>query len=210
MRVGPSRFAESAGPPSPEKPATAVPATGMIFPPATLRTTLLPYSAMKRLPLEPTSTPPGFESRADVAARRDLADCAVEVGHVEVAGGVDVQAGGIAELRREGRAAVARVAVDPGSRVAADRPAGGHLADAGVEEVGDVDVAGRVGHHVARLVELRGGGRAAVARVTRRAGAGHAGDPPTGVDPADRVAVEVADVEIAAGEADAGRSDELG
>lgn len=65
---GALRRAAVAAPPSPEEPATPVPATVEMVPEvSTLRTLSLPKSATKRLPPESSSSPLGVRSWAEVA-----------------------------------------------------------------------------------------------------------------------------------------------
>ena len=60
--------AETAGPPSPEKPAAPLPASVVMMPPAdTFRIRLLKVSAMKRFPAASTATPLGSFNDAEVA-----------------------------------------------------------------------------------------------------------------------------------------------
>src|ERR1019366_1408410 len=98
------------------------------------------------------------------------------VGDIEVAGGVHGDPHGAAQLGAGGRAVVAAETLRPISRRGGDHPVR-DLADAVVDRVGDVQVAGRVDGDPGGKVQLGAGGRAVVAQ-TRRAPARHGGDHP--------------------------------
>ena len=70
------------------------------------------------------------------------------------------------------RAAIAGEAGLPGAGYRRDGAAGVDLADDVVTRIGDEDVAGRIEGHVSRAVQLRRGGRTAVARIAARGGSG--------------------------------------
>ena len=96
----------------------------------------------------------------DGAVGIHLADAVVaRIGNVEVAGVVHRHAGGAPQLSRGGRAAVSAVALCPRPRDSGDDAVGGHLADAVVARIGNVEVAGVVHRRVRRKVQPCRGGR---------------------------------------------------
>ena len=98
----------------------------------------------------------GARHRRDGAIGRDPADHVVaRVGDVQVARGVEGQAGRPVELRGRGGAAVARISGHSCSREGADGAVRGDLADPVGVAVGHVDVAGGIHSDSIRKAELR-------------------------------------------------------
>ena len=175
-----------------------LPATRVIVPAIdTLRTSLSPPSAMYRFPARSIATPPGKLSWAlvagppspqvgafgqntpvpadpgDRARRRDLAELAVTgVGDVHVAGSIDRNRRGRAQLGVGRRAAVAARRRLRALRAVAGKPgdlaARRHLADLVVPGVGDVHAAVGSDRDPVREAQLGIGGGAAVAASRRR------------------------------------------
>ena len=109
-----------------------------------------------------------FAARAgegrDRAVRRYFAHAVVaEVRDVEVAGGVEREAVGLIEPRAQGRPAIAAQAGPPGAGDGGDPAVPGHLADAVVFGIGDVDVALGVDGDALGEAQLRVDGGAAIA-----------------------------------------------
>jgi hypothetical protein len=73
----------------------------------------------------------------------------------------------------------------------------GDAADAVVSQVGDIEVAGRIGGQAVRKVELGGGGRAAVTAETGGSGSGDGGDDALGIHAPDTMVVRVGEVDVA-------------
>src|ERR1700680_4564586 len=104
----------------------------------------------------------------------------VGIGDIEVPGGVHRYASRGAELGAGGRAAVTRVANQSIARHCGDDSCGGHLPNAVVAVISDIEVPAGVDGYAGGKIELRAAGRATVARVTRRTIACHRGDDSLG------------------------------
>src|ERR1041384_4514396 len=91
---------------------------------------------------------------------------------IEVSACVQHHGGGPVELRGGGLDAVAVEPEAPDACIGRDDPAG-YFANAVVRRIGDVKIATRIDPDIFRLIELRVGGLAAIARETSRAVASH-------------------------------------
>ena len=130
----------------------------------------------------------------------DPADAVVEqVRNVEVAAAVQSKPRGAVERRRGGRAAIAAEAEGPRAGDGRDVPGRGiDLADAVLEVVRDVEVAGAVQRKPAGVSKPRRGGRAAIAAEASRPRSGDGRNVAgRGIDLADTVVVRVRNVEVA-------------
>ena len=135
----------------------------------------------------------------DDAPAVDAADLVEpRVGDVEVAGGVEGEVEG-QQLRRQGRAAVARGAPLAVAGDGRDRARRVDPAQAVAVGVGDVDVAVAVEGDVPGVGEGGRSGRTAVARAVLGARAGERGDDPRRVDLAHPVVERIGDVQVPLG-----------
>ena len=103
------------------------------------------------------------------------------------------------ELGGGGRSVVARVALRAGPGYGGDRAIRGHLADAVVPAIGDIEAARGIQGDAARRVEAGVDGGSAVARVTSAPVAGHRADDAVGRHLADAVVPAIGDVDVAGG-----------
>ena len=110
----------------------------------------------------------------------DAAHAAVEpVGGIDIAGAVDDDAVGLVERRRDGRAAVAGIAGIAGAGDRRDDPGRGlDAADAVVERVREIQIAGAVERDVERAVQQRLARRSAIPGEPLLAGADCGRDDP--------------------------------
>ena len=81
----------------------------------------------------------------------------------------------------------------------ADGAVGVQFADDVVARIGEIEGAGAVERHAGRIVDLGGGGAAAIAAGSGDPGAGDGGELPVGSQFADAVAFELGDIEVAGG-----------
>src|SRR5580704_5935332 len=121
----------------------------------------------------------------------------IQVGDVEVSGGVGDDGGGGVQSGADGRAAIAgevfiAVACDGG-----DDALGSHLADALIIRIGNVEVPLLVQTEAGRLIERGLRGRAAIAGESLLPIAGIDSAYTGGSDPADGAAVSLGDKKIA-------------
>src|ERR1700722_20396296 len=106
----------------------------------------------------------------------------MRVGDVEVAGGVDGDAGGRIEIGGGCGCAVASITLDSSAGDNRDRAGTRYFADDVIPGVGKVEVAALVVGKAAGIGNCRRGGRTAIAGVAQNAGSGDGGDGPRGRD----------------------------
>ena len=120
------------------------------------------------------------------------------VGDVEGASLVEGEGGGCVQLCGGGRGAVTCISGGAGAGYGADGAVlGRDFADAVVDDVGEVEIAGGVDDHAADLVELPGGGGSTVAEIAEAGVTCNASDDARGGDLED--AVVAGDVEVSRG-----------
>ena len=154
---------------------------------------------------------PGVARSAVARDRRDRAAPSIDSADAQIPRVADVQiARGVyghrrrkAQRRRGGRASVTGELRGTGTDDGRDDPSAGvHPTDPVVEEIGDVEIAGLIGRHTARLSETRLRGRATIPLVAwvapRLAGRGR-NQTRRSVNPADRPVMRIGDVDVSAG-----------
>ena len=217
--VGPSSRALTASSPSIGGTPLFLPAAVVMIPLVTMRTLLLPKSAMYRFPARSTATSggsemPALDRRAAVAAedaggahagrggddavRAHAAYAPVEgVGDVQVPRRVHRHALGPVQPCAARRSAIAQIAGRARARHGRNRAVRGHLAHHIIAGVRDVQAAGGIHRDAERAVDLRADGRAAVAHVPGCSAACHGGDRSVGGDLAHHRGIPVRHEDVA-------------
>src|SRR6266446_5961292 len=119
------------------------------------------------------------------------------VGDVEVAGLIHCYSEWSAQTGARSRGMVTGKASVPIARHRRNDPRSIYLADAIIESVGDVEVAGRIHGHSNWCVQSGAGSRAAIAGEAFRSISRYCGDHPGGIDFPNAVIGSVGDVEVA-------------
>ena len=147
---------------------------------------------------------PRAGNMGDRAGRIDHADYArSRVGYIEIALGIQGQAGGRRESRCRGGAAIAPSAGGTAAGDGADGSAGrGHGRDQSnsiVSGIRNIKIAGRIYHHSLRVIQLRAGSGDVIAGVSRRSRAGDRRYDARGCHLANALIALVGNIQIADG-----------